>query len=93
MQEVERTQTGRVLAGVSAALDSLDPAGRGLCDEAERLALLELAVRVSNRLGGLVATLAREADQTDAATKAAGVGLVRGWRSPYDSHGGRRPGS
>ena len=66
---------GEVLAQASALFDRVDP-DRGLLSDADRLALVSAAVRFAGTAQALAATLAGEADHTEASEHESGVPLA-----------------
>lgn len=75
MHQMAHPSTGEVLARLAHALDGLDHDQRRLADPAERLALVEDAHRLAERLQALTQTLVAEAQTVDAAMTAAGCSL------------------
>lgn len=65
--------TGAALAGVVAALESIDHGARAHLSAAERLDLVEAARRASSRLEALAVVLVGEADATNSAMIALGT--------------------
>ncbi|MCB0913080.1 MAG: DUF222 domain-containing protein, partial [Propionibacteriaceae bacterium] len=72
--------TSEVLAGIEALLDAVDVPARDLATDAERLGLLQAAVRVAGRCTALAHTLGAEVVRTEAAEHAHGTGAAT-WRA------------